>query len=71
MSVNDFNFSYKIYGNNNLLREKIVVPKSFISGVSLPNLWNTSNDYLFNDSDVVVDHAKMTILFDKKVFMHI
>jgi len=67
MSVNDFNFSYKIYGNNNLLREKIVVPKSFISGVSLPNLWNTSNDYLFNDSDVVVDHAKMTILFDKKV----
>jgi hypothetical protein len=67
MSVNDLNFSYKIYGNNNLLREEIVVPKSFISGVSLPNLWNISNDYLFNNSDVIVDHSKMTISFDNKV----
>ena len=41
--------------------------RSFSTGVSLSNLWNTSNDYLFNNSDVIIDHSKKTILFDKKV----
>jgi hypothetical protein len=67
VTVNDLNFSYKIYGIKNLVREAIVVPKSFSTGVSLSKLWNTSSDYLFNNSDVIIDHSKMTILFDKKV----
>ena len=65
VTVNDLDFSYKIYGINNLVREAIVVPKSFSTGVALSILWNTSSDYLFNNSDVIVDHSKMTILFDK------
>ena len=67
ITVNDLNFSYKINGIENLVRKVIVVPKSFSTGVSLSNLWNTSNDYLFNNSDVIIDHSKKTILFDKKV----
>ena len=67
VTVNDLNFSYKIYGIKNSVREAIVVPKSFSTGISLSKLWNTSSDYLFNNSDVIVDQSKMTILFDKKV----
>jgi hypothetical protein len=67
VSMKDLNFSYKIYGIHNKEREAIIVPKSFSTGVSLSNLWNTSSEYLFNNSDVIVDHSKMTILFDSKV----
>jgi len=67
VTVRDLNFSYKIYGIDNLVREAIVIPKSFNTGVSLSKLWNTSSDYLFNNSDVITDKSKMTILFDKKV----
>ena len=67
ITVNDLNFSYKIHGIKNLAREAIVVPKSFSTGVSLSKLWNTSSDYLFNNRDVIIDHSKMTILFDKKI----
>jgi len=35
VTANDLNFSYKIYGIKNLVRERIVVPKSFSTGVSL------------------------------------
>jgi hypothetical protein len=66
VSVNNVNFSYKIHGIKNLIREAIVVPESFSTGVSLPQLWNTSSEYLFNNSDLIIDHSKMTILFDKK-----
>ena len=67
VTINDLNFSYKIYGIKNLVREAIVVPKSFHTGVSLSKLWNTSTDYLFNNSDVIIDTSKKTILFNKKV----
>ena len=67
LQINDLNFNYKIYGIKNLVREAIVVPKSFSTEVSLSKLWNTSSDYLFNNSDVIIDHSKMTISFDKKV----
>ena len=67
ITVRDLNFSYKIHGINNLVREAIVIPKSFSTGISLSKLWNTSTDYLFNNSDVIIDNSKMTILFDKKV----
>ena len=59
VTVYDLNFSYKIYGIKNLVREAIVIPKSFSTGVSLSKLWNTSSDYLFNNSDVIIDHSKI------------
>jgi hypothetical protein len=67
VTINDLNFSYKIYGIDNLVREAIVVPKSFSTGVSLSELWNTSSDYLLNNGDVIVDQMKKTISFDQQV----
>jgi hypothetical protein len=67
VKINDLNFSYKIYGIENSERKSIIVPKSYMTGVSLSKLWNTSSDYLFNNSNVIVDHSKMTILFNKKI----
>ena len=67
VTIRDLNFSYKIYGIDNLVRKAIVIPKSFDTGISLSKLWNTSSDYLFNNSDVIIDNSKMTISFDKKV----
>lgn len=67
VTINDLNFTYKIFGIENLLRKAIVVPKSFITGVSLSELWNTSSDYLLNNGDVIVDQMKKTITFDKQV----
>jgi len=42
VTVNDLNFSYKIDGIQNLEREAIIIPKSFDSGITLPNLLNSS-----------------------------
>ena len=67
VTVNDLNFTYKIFGIENLVRKAIVVPKSFSTGVSLSELWNTSSDYLLNNGDVIVDQMKKTISFDKQV----
>ena len=66
IKINDINFSYKIHGIKNLKREAIIVPKSFKTGVSLSKLWNTSSDDFFNKNNVIIDHIKKTILFDKK-----
>jgi hypothetical protein len=67
VTITDLNFSYKVDGIKNLLRDAIVVPKSFSTGISLSKLWNTSDEYLFNKSDVIIDRSKMTITFNKKV----
>ena len=66
IKINDINFSYKIHGIKNLEREAIIVPKSFSTGVSLSKLWNTSSDDFFNKNNIIIDHTKKTILFDKK-----
>lgn len=66
IKINDINFSYKIHGIKNLEREAIVIPKSFSTGVSISKLWNTSSDDFINKNNVIIDHTKKTILFDKK-----
>ena len=66
-AINGLIFNYKIYGIKSPVREAIIVPKSFDTGISLPKLWNSSSAYLFNSDDVVIDSKKMTILFNKKV----
>jgi len=67
VALSDLNFSYKIDGIQNAVREAIVVPQSFSTGVSLSKLWNTSSHYFFANRDVIVDHTKMTISFSKKI----
>jgi hypothetical protein len=66
IKINDINFSYKIHGIKNIEREAIIIPKSFSTGVSISKLWNTSSDDFINKNNVIRDHTKKTILFDKK-----
>jgi hypothetical protein len=67
LSVHDINFSYKIHGINNQTRIAIVIPKSFTTGISLPELWNSSNEGIANSSDLVIDRAKKSIIFNKNL----
>ena len=66
IKINDINFSYKIHGIKNIEREAIIIPKSFSTGVSISKLWNTSSDDFINKNNIIIDHTKKTILFDKK-----
>ena len=68
LNISELNYSYQIYGVQNLPRDAIVVPKSFTSEVTLSKIWNTSNEYLFDNLDVTVDHSKKIIFLDKKVY---
>ena len=68
LNISELNYSYQIYGVQNLPRDAIVVPKSFNSEVTLSRLWNTSNEYLFDNLDVTVDHYKKIIFLDKKFY---
>ncbi|MDC0197991.1 CotH kinase family protein, partial [Candidatus Thioglobus sp.] len=67
ININELNYSYQIHGIQNLPRDSIVVPKSFIRELTLSKLWNTSNEYLFNNSDIKVDYSNNIIFFDNKV----
>ena len=67
-SIQELNFSYQIHGVQNLPREAIVVPKSFNRDITLTRLWNTSNEYLFDNLEVTVDHSKNIIFLDKTVY---
>ena len=68
VNIRELNYSYQINGIQNLSRDSIVVPKSFISEITLSKLWNTSNEYLFNNSDIKVDHSNNIIFFENKVY---
>ena len=59
----DLNFSYKIDGIKNVIRESIVVPKSFSSGISLSKLWNESSDDFLKSIGIIVNRAEMKVLF--------
>jgi len=61
-SINDLNFNYSIYGIDDREREAAVIPKSFKTGVSLPDLWDTSNKYLVHNN-IIIDREKKLIKF--------
>ena len=60
-STNDLKLTYKIYGISNDEREIFIVPKSFKTGVFLPELWDVTGFY--SNKDLLIDNKKMTVSF--------
>ena len=59
--ANDIILTYKIYGISNDERETFVVPKSFKTGVSLPELWDVTGFY--SHKDLLINSETMTVSF--------
>ncbi|MDC0456444.1 hypothetical protein OAM56_00860 [Alphaproteobacteria bacterium] len=66
LNLNHLNFSYKIYGINNMTRKAIVVPKSFKTSLTLPKLWNNSFVSLINKNYIKVDKFNKNITFNNQ-----
>lgn len=62
----DLKLTYRIAGFSNKVRDVIVVPKSFKTGITLSKLWNISkNDELLKNSKIDIDYSKNIISFKK------
>ena len=58
-----FIINYKIFGIKNSEREVLVVPKVYSSSTILPELWNTTDNYLLEHNNIIVDQIGKTISF--------
>ena len=67
ISINDLNFNYSIFGINDRERSAVIIPKSFITGIILPELWDTSYKYLLNNNDIHIDRDSKSIKFQKNI----
>lgn len=60
----NFILNYKIHGIQNLEREVLIVPQNKDKGIVLPEIWNSSYDFLIENNNFIVNNENKTITFN-------